>query len=178
MASIPESTTAQQTSLQCRSNSSVAASALIVLRERCSAGRAGRLRLIDHSSGRPGGGRRGTIAERLGGEVDEQVVGQPVGRLVVGLVVVGVLRLPGDPADEPVEPDQRARQLTGGGRLAALLAHRLLQAGDDLARGGLSTVGDVVVSAGQRYSCHQFDSGRTLRSISSNVSRTATCDWL
>ncbi len=72
------------------------------------------------------------IAERLDREVDEHVVCQPVGRLLVGLVVVGVRGLPRDPADEPDEPDERARQLTAADRPAALLAHRLLQPGDDL----------------------------------------------
>jgi hypothetical protein len=57
---MPESRTAQQMSWHFRPKSSVAASALIVLRERHSAGRAGRLRLIDHSSGRPGGGTGAT----------------------------------------------------------------------------------------------------------------------
>jgi len=66
-----------------------------------------------------------------GGEVDEQVVRQTLGRLVVGLV-----GLPHDPADEPHEPDQRARQLTGVRRPAPLLAHRLLEAGDDLRPAG------------------------------------------
>ncbi len=72
------------------------------------------------------------VAERLGGEVDEQVVGQARGRLLVGLVVVGVLLLPGDPPDQADEPDQRARQLVRVDGAAALLAHRLLEAADDV----------------------------------------------
>ena len=40
------------------------------------------------------------------------------------------------------------------------------------------TAATDVVPAGQRRSCHQFDSGRTLRSISSKVTLAATCDWL
>ena len=129
---MPESMTAQQMPSQRRSNSSVAASALIVLRERHSAGRAGRLRLIAHSSGRPGGGTRGTSPSASAARSTSTSYGQARGRLVLGLVVVGVRGLPRDPADEPDEPDQRARQLARGGRPAALLAHRLLQAGDDL----------------------------------------------
>jgi hypothetical protein len=33
-------------------------------------------------------------------------------------------------------------------------------------------------SPGQRCSCHHSDSGRTLRSICSNVNRAATCELL
>ena len=167
----PPSTSVRQE----RRNSRVAASALTVTRERQTAARAGRLRLIDHSSGgessaRAPGRRADRAPRRRAAPRSGPAVARPRRR--------PLRRARGDAPTRsgPTSPTNHTSAPGSSSPTARLPCSRIgfLSPLTISSRRSSSTAATSVAPAGQRYSRHHCESGSAPLTISSKVSRAAT----